>query len=342
LQESARGLQLALHIRFPASIEECNMSRFFDTAREASRKQSSVAVDRSPVEWKRVPRPFQVVTVTSNKGGVGKTTIAANLAIYVKALRPDLPVLILGLDDQATIDRMFALGEETPRETVTTALRAGDFAPAVQLGEYGVHYVPTASNIGEIKREIWNPFHLQTVLRRTNWRGLIIIDTKSDLEILTQNAIEASDLALVLVTDHPSLLEAQKVFDFLDELRRPRDRARILLSLVDLRVKYSEGDNRDILAYLVSEIRRRGYPFFESFVSRSPRIAALHTHPNGRVRSILHAAQRSLVHCQMRHVAEDVLTALEKSDPRCHTVAPPRSLLDTVESILSDDCEELR
>ena len=317
------------------------MSRFFEAAMEASRKRLSPTVDRSRADSKSDPRPFQVLTVTSNKGGVGKTTVATNLAVYFKALRPDLPILILGFDDQAMIDRMFALGPEIPRDTMTSALRAGNFAPAVQLGQYGIHYVPTASDICDVKREIWNPSHLQAVLRRTDWHGLIIIDTKSDLEILTQNAIAASDLAVVVVTDHSSLAEAQKIYDLLDTWKQPHERARILLSLVDLRIKYSEGGNRDILAYLVSEIRRRGYPLFDSYLSRSPRIEALHTNPDGRARSILHTAQRSLVHRQMRHLADDVLTALDQSaDPR-NGVAPPRSLLDTAAAILSDDYEEL-
>jgi chromosome partitioning protein len=317
------------------------MSRFFDTAREASRKQSSLAADRSPVDWKSERRPFQVLTVTSNKGGVGKTTVATNLAVYFRALRPDLPILMLGFDDHAMIDRMFALGPETSGETMTSALRAGNFAPAAQLGQYGVHYVPTASDFCELKREIWSPFHLQTVLRRTDWHGLIIIDTKADLEILTQNAIAVSDLAVVLVTDHTSLTEAQKVFDLLEKWKQPRERARILLSLVDLRIKYVEGDSRDILAYLVSEIRRRGYPFFNSFLSRSPTIEALHTNPDGRARSILHRAQGTLVCRQMRHLADDVLSVLERFDQPRDAATPPGSLLDSVSPILRDDCEEL-
>ncbi|NIP49193.1 MAG: ParA family protein, partial [Gammaproteobacteria bacterium] len=43
-------------------------------------------------------RPF-VITVASEKGGVGKTTIATNLAVYLKALREDLPVTIASFDN---------------------------------------------------------------------------------------------------------------------------------------------------------------------------------------------------------------------------------------------------
>jgi cellulose biosynthesis protein BcsQ len=153
--------------------------------------------------------------------------------------------------------------------------------------------VPTSPRIAELKSEIRDPFYLQSVLLRTGWRGLVIIDTKSDLEILTQNAIAASDLTIVAVQDQSSLLEAQKVFDLLPDLNLPRDHARILLSLVDLRIKFRHSEHHDVLALLRSEIRRRGHPLFETFVSRSPKVESLYTNPEGRAFSILHGPPSS-------------------------------------------------
>ena len=277
-------------------------------------------LDVPRAEW--AGRPFRVLTVTSNKGGVGKTTVATNLAVYIRALREDMPILIIGLDDQNMIDRMFALEGSVPGPGMATALWTGNFDGAIRLGQYGIHYVPTSSCIGELKRELQDPLHLQRMLVKSGWQGLVIVDTKSDLEILTRNAIAASDQLIVVVQDQASLIEAEKVFAMLGELALPPERARILLSLVDLRVKFRGEDTPDVLAHLLSQIRNRGYPLFETFVSRSPKIESLYTNPEGRALSILHGAGESIVHRQMRHLAHDVLRLLEPDQRVEATVAP--------------------
>ena len=85
--------------------------------------------------------------------------------------------------------------------------------------------------------------------------------------------------------------------------------------MVDLRIKYKAGEPQDVLGLLVSEIRRLGYPLFEDFLSRSPQVESLWTNPEERVHSILHGARGSLVHRQMRHLAGDVLKALDEVTP---------------------------
>jgi chromosome partitioning protein len=283
------------------------LSRFLDQVRDAGRRFA-----RPGDDWDRAERPFRVLTVTNNKGGVGKTTIAANLAVYLRALREDLPILILGLDDQTTLDRMFELGPGPVGADVTSALRRGTFAPAIRLGQYGVHYVPSCRDISVPKRFVDQPFFLQTVLQHTGWRGLVILDTKSDFEILTRNALAASDLALVVVKDRPSLVEAEKVYAQLEAWGRPRERARVVLSMVNLRVKYEVPGKPDILALLLSEIRRRGFPLLESFISCSPKVESLCTNPEATTRPVLSAAPNSLVHRQLHHLAHDVLKLLEQ------------------------------
>src|SRR5262249_11601226 len=109
---------------------------------------------------------------------------------------------------------------------------------------------------------------------------------------------------------HASLLEAERVFGWLDEQGVPPERTRVLLSLIDLRVKYRAGETRDLLALLLAEIRRRGYPLLQSYVSRSPKVESLYSNPEGRAASVLQGAKGSPASEQLQHLAHEVFAAL--------------------------------
>lgn len=289
---------------------------------------------------------MRVLAVASNKGGVGKTTIALNLAVYLRALREELPILVIGLDDQSTIDRMFALEPGTPPLDLKTALRRKHLAPAIRLGQYGVSYVPTSRDIGDLKRSIDDVAYLDAALRTSGFEGLVVIDTKSDLEILTQNAIFTSDLSVVVVKDMVSLQEAQRVFELLTAWGRPAEQARVLLSLVDLRIKFDQPGTPDVLALLVSRIRDLGLPLFESFLSRSPKVESLYTNPDSEASTILHGAHGSLVHQQMAQLADEVLKHLAAAVPArepasCEATPPPASDPAPLDPVLMPSLEPL-
>ncbi len=287
------------------------MSKIIDSLRRAEAVQKvrlPAEVDR---RWKS-DRDFQVVTVTSNKGGVGKTTIAANLAAYLRALREDDPVLVFGFDDQTMLDRIFEIETNEGGPDIAAGLAAGSFKDVARFGQYGVEYVPTSQDVPELRKLLDGPRHLQNVLLDSERSGYVIIDTKSDFENLTRSSIEVSDLTIIVVKDQTSFYEARRVFDLLEKCNRGPESARILLSLMDLRVKYREGEDLDVMSHLVSEVRRAGYPLFQTFISRSPKVESLYTNPEGRAYSILHAASQSVVHRQMRHLAEEVLETLAK------------------------------
>ncbi len=291
----------------------------------------------------RKKRPFKVLTVTSNKGGVGKTTISTNLAVYFRALREDLPVLILGMDDQSQLDRMFELDDTPAEHTVATGLRAGTFKNVIRLGQYGVHYVPSAMNASDLKQEIHSPMVLLETLERTDFHGLVIVDTKSDLEILTRNAVAASDLLLIPVKNDTSLQEAKKVFSMLGEWGWPQERARIVLSMIDRRIKYrQDGDDLDILGLLLGEIRKLGFPLLESFISGSPKVESLSTNPAGRVSSVLQGAAGSIVHKQMHHVASEVLALLDEVGNAAAVLDAPAELAAPTEEEVEPEFEDTR
>jgi chromosome partitioning protein len=282
------------------------VSRFFNRIQDASRERPRLEDSRA------ADRPFRVLTLANNKGGIGKTTLAANLAVHLRALREDLPILVIGLDDQNTLDRMFAV-DSIRRPDVLNGLRAGSFAGVACEGRYGIHYVPSCEDIGPAKRLVGELFDLQAILDRTAWRGLVILDAKSDFEILTRNALVASDLVLVVVKDRASLHQSEKVFRLLRECGRPPESASVLLSMVDRRIRLDRAGGEDVLGMLIAEIRRRGYPLLESFVSHSPKIAALESDPADVLLPVAVGARRSVIHRQLLHAASDVLKLLDQT-----------------------------
>src|SRR5210317_323144 len=87
-----------------------------------------------------------VIAVASEKGGVGKTTIATNLAVYLKALREDLPVTVASFDNHFSVDQMFALGAK-PESGVEALLRNEIPQNLVTLGQYGVQYIASSRRL---------------------------------------------------------------------------------------------------------------------------------------------------------------------------------------------------
>jgi len=250
-----------------------------------------------------------VIAVACNKGGVGKTTLATNVAIYLRALREDLPVAVLSLDDQRSVDRMFALRDPAPGDgNLKHAWAERSLDRVLQLGQYGIHFVPSPPEVTLLKARAEDPTTLRRILERTSFEGLFVLDTKSDLEALTENAFHAADRILVPVADWSSLDEAAKTFRALERGRLAADRARIVLTLVDRRTRVDGA--QALHARLEAEIARRGWPRYATTLSRSPRVETLNS-GSARPRSILHHARGTAVHAEMRALAEELLADLE-------------------------------
>jgi cellulose biosynthesis protein BcsQ len=282
----------------------------------------------------------KVVAVVSNKGGVGKTTVAANLAIYLRALHEELPVAIVTLDDQSIVERMFRIAPPTPGAwNLKHAWSERSFARALELGQYGIQFVPPPPDTGPLKSRAHDPRTLARILVNTPFSGVWVIDTKSDLEELTQNALFAADLVILPVSDHASLEEAAKAFRLMERDGGRPERGRVLLTLVDRRTRID--DERDLEQRLAAQIEKAGWPRFQTRLSRSPRVEALNS-ASGTPLSILHHGRGTAIHRELRELAEEVGKLLDlgpEASPAPEPAArerrePARTLVDEIRGAL--------
>ena len=251
------------------------------------------------------------ITISSEKGGVGKTTLATNLAIYLKAMREDLPVTLLSFDNHFTIDKMFELQKRPENAPDVHALLMGEKAgDVVQTGQYGVNFIRSSTELGDIHERFKGPMTLTRMLSESGIAGIVIIDTRPDLNILTQNALYAADRVLIPVKDLPSLENCKNIFSLFDQSGIDKKSLSLIPCLIDSRIKF-DGIFRDQKTLLRAIAVNRGYRCMDTYISKSPKVESLNTNPDGKIYPILTHARGTEVHSQFMEISRDILRGVD-------------------------------
>jgi cellulose biosynthesis protein BcsQ len=259
-------------------------------------------------------RPY-VVTISSEKGGVGKTTVATNLAIYLKALAEDLPVTLFSFDNHFTVDRMFRIGQGAPRGDMHDLMQGIPAETLAETGQYGVQFIPSTRRLAELRGRLSSPDTLARQLAASALSGIVIIDTRPDLDIFTQNALYAADRVIIPVKDTPSLENCRNLYAFFDSQGLSRRPLRILPCLVDSRIRF-DGPFRDPYRLLKGYAINRGYRCLEGFIAKSPKVESLGTNPEGKVYPVITHGRGTEVHLQFAHLARQIFLGAQQDGER--------------------------
>ena len=247
-----------------------------------------------------------VIAVASEKGGVGKTTIATNLAVYLKALREDLPVTIASFDNHFSVDNMFAISR-SGKGSVAALLASKVPHRQVQLGEYGVQYFPSDRSLPPLRGKVEL---LGEKLAASELDGILVLDTRPILDDYTVSVLLAADLVLVPVKDRASLVNAEALRHVRDQHDRPAEQFWLLPSLIDGRLRIRGEVGMD--EYLRYNAEERNYQVFAGYISKSPKVEGLASGFSSRIPAVITHARGTLVHRQFRKLADFVLQQAEQ------------------------------
>ena len=168
----------------------------------------------------------RVVAVANQKGGVGKTTTAINLATSIA--RTGRRVLLIDLDPQGNLTSGIGLrGQRAPGGTVYEALLS-DADPASFLAPTTVpsmFLVPTDRNLTGAEIELVPMPERERRLKRVvdglrSSFDFVFIDCPPSLGLLTLNALVAADA--VLIPLHCEYFALEGLADLVGTMRRVR------------------------------------------------------------------------------------------------------------------------
>ena len=259
-------------------------------------------------------RPY-VVVVASEKGGVGKTTLATNLAIYLKALHDDVPVTLCSFDNHFSVDRMFKMNGSSEQGDVVSLFNGTPPEQLLHFGEFGVQFITSNSDFTDLRQKVTSDDILSRTLTKSNMGGILIIDTRPDLDIFTRNALFAADRVVVPIKDAPSLENCKHLYNFFDQNDLKRSALRILPCLIDSRIHY-DGPFRNPYQLLKAYAINRGYRCMEGFIAKSPKVESLNTNPEGKIYPVLTHGRGTEVHVQLSHIARQIFLSYREQDYR--------------------------